>query len=685
MLTGERFNLKYNHITPQQLKCFKLPTLNGGIDTTGQDLNCLLKSENLWFKDGRLKTRPGIFAKTGNAHTITKNSFYDEFDYQLHDVTVNYLETDYRIATIGVNTDNFMYTLYIYFVASEYNVLSVGSLQFLRLSSDIYKIPENITFYSGKAQNGGGVFALMSLRNVENYSDKNYNFYEINSQFTQWERVYDFYIPTVLINGRGNNYDIAYAEGLVDYQSPKTVESQNLLNGKFYAYYTSDGRSNMFRLPVSELSFDKVVCRINYTTSLYCEWVISGQSIVDTQNFMGSDIMLEVDHEKGTLSFTRAGEAYAIPIMPTYNENNIKITATKETVDGFAQVVDSSCSLSADGRIYLGGGKNGNVLMLAKTDNPLYFPQKSTIDIGGKEPLTALSIQNKKIIALKKCESYFVTLRKGDRINEIGLLADNDTLFKSADTLTSELISKSVGCEHKNTMCKIRDKTVWLGQDCEVYVLDSIGFDGVRKLANDLKYSSSYEYMDSFAVSDGSHYILCAGNQAFVCELSEFKAPKWYLWKFGRGDIPCGGFYRNGKLWFLCNAKNSGIFYIASLTGESDVEMYYNEDGQIEAAPVKIEGFFETPYYAFSGQNHKNMVESIYIAVSGKGRVEIKVNNKSLALVDLRFSTDDYDKGEYKTVMLRPHLYDTQQVKLYIWSDCDFAVGDIEIFYRKTG
>ena len=35
--------------------------------------------------------------------------------------------------------------------------------------------------------------------------------------------------------------------------------------------------------------------------------------------------------------------------------------------------------------------------------------------------------------------------------------------------------------------------------------------------------------------------------------------------------------------------------------------------------------------------------------------------------------------------MLRPHLYDTERVKLYIWSDCEFAVGDIEIFYRKMG
>ena len=676
--------MKYNHITPKQLKCFRLPRLDGGINSEAE-AGCISEGKNLWFKDGRLQTRPGVFAKGESAKTVPKESIYDQFDYRLHDVSVNYLDTDYRIMTVGVNSDDFMYTLHIYFVASEFNVLPVGNLQFLRLSSNSFKVPENITFYTGKRQTGGGVFALISLKNLEDGSDKGFNVYEINAEFTEWQRIYDFYVPTLLINGRGNNYDIAYAEKTVDYKSPKTIESPNLLNGKFHAYYTSDGRSNMFRLPFSNLSYDAVICRINYTAGIYVEWVVSGQSVVDTKSFMGADIMLEVDREKGTLSFTKQGEAYAIPIMPTYNENNIKVTAVKETVNGFAQVVDSTCSLSADGRLYLAGGTNGNVLMLSKSENPLYFPQRSTVEVGGAEPITALSIQNKKIIALKNSECYFVTLRKGDRLNEISLIPDNDTLFKTDDTLHSELISKTVGCEFKNTVCKVGDKTVWLGQDCEIYALNDIGFDGVRRLSNSLKPTVNYEYMDAFAVYSGNYYILTSGDKAFVCDVSDLSKPKWYYWQFGKGFTPSGAFYRNGKVWFLCNAQGSGIFYIAALDGNSDVEMYYNEDGEIQADPVKIQGVLKTHSYKVSGQNHKNSIESIYIAVSGKGRVEIKVNDRVIALADLRFSTDDYDKGEYKTIMLRPHLYDTEQIRLTISSDSDFAVGDIEIFYRKTG
>ena len=81
----------------------------------------------------------------------------------------------------------------------------------------------------------------------------------------------------------------------------------------------------------------------------------------------------------------------------------------------------------------------------------------------------------------------------------------------------------------------------------------------------------------------------------------------------------------------------------------------------------------------------KSTIESIYLALAGKGKLKIKINDRQTVEVDLRFSTDDYDKGEYKTVMLSPHLYDTESVKIEISSLDAFAVSDIEIFYRKTG
>lgn len=677
--------MKYNRLTSSPLKCFKLPELNGGTDFNTVRENCLKESLNMWHQSNRLKTRPGVNASGNHFVKIIKQDYYDQFDFRLHDATVNYLDTEYRIGTVGVFSGDYNYTLYVYLIASEINIISAGTLNFLRISSEIFKVPENITFYVGKPQNGGGIFALVSLVNTENNADKNYNIYEINADFSEWERVYDYYIPTLLINGRGNDYELAAFESNLMYPAPRALESQNLLNGRFNAYYTSDGYSSSFRLPVSNLTFDTVVCRIYYTTGLFVEWKVSGPAIVDTQLFMGADIMLTVDHELGIISFTNNGQPFPIPIMTAYSENNIKVTAVKEPKDGLSQVVDSSCSLSADGRIYISGGKNGNILMSARSENPLYFPQAASADIGGAEPVTALSLQGKKIIAFKDHETYFVTLRKGKRINEIGLIADNDTLFKASDTLSPELISKTFGCRYKNTVCNVRDKIVWLSQNYEVCLLEDLGFDSVARLSENFTKYTDFEFMDSFAVSDGRYYILFDENKAFACDLENFSVPKWYDWRFGKGFSLCGGFYKKGDFHLWCNADNSGLFYLATLNGEYDVEMYINEDRVVQVEKNNINSFIRTKDYVLSGQNHKNIIETVCLALSGKGKIEVKINDRNMPPVDLRFSTDDYDKGEYKSVSLIPHLYDTKQVSLNIASDSEFSLGEIEIFYRKTG
>ena len=677
--------MKYNSLKPSAVKSFRLPTLNGGTGLGNDaDNNALCGGKNVWFKDGTLKTRSGLFAASKNAVTVETKSQTDEISYILTDTCVNRWGIEYRIGYSNVMTENFMYVTNVYLVSSDINIKSIGSLTFLRFSSDEFKIPENIVFYTGTPQSGGGIFALVTLYNVENYNDKNYNIYEINDEFTEWVRVYDYYVPTVLINGRGNNYDMAHNEAFITLPAEKALESQNILNGKFYAYYTSDGYSNMFRLPLCDLSGDNVTCRIYYTSSLYVEWSVSGVVIADTKSFMGFDIMLEVDREKGTLSFFNNGQPYPIPVISTYNENNIKVTATKETENGFSQVVHSTCSLTADGRVYLAGGQNGNVLMLAKCENPFYFPQRSTVNVGGYEEIIALSIQSKKNIALKSNETYYVSLRKGDIINEIGLIADNDTLFKTADTLSCELISKSIGCGFKNTVCKVNGKTDWLGGDCKVYLLNSIGFDDIIDLSKGAN-TYGYDYEEAFAVSDGQYYILIAGKDALACELSEASKPKWYFWEFDSGITLGSGFYKNRTLYFLCFSGNSGFFYVSKFSGDFDTKLYYDADGNIQSQNVNVDSFIETKAYALSGLTQKNTIESIYLALSGKGRVEIKVNGRHIAFVDLRFSTDDYDKGEYKTVMLTPHLYDTERVKIEVLSSDAFALKDIEIFYRKTG
>ena len=680
--------MKYNSLKPSVVKRFKMPLLNGGAaikkPQTEISDNALFDCKNVWYKDGRLKTRLGLFAKSENAVVLEKDSPFNEFDYHLTDTVVNHYGLEYKIAYSTLLSDDYMYVINVYLVSSDVNIISIGSFTFFRLSSEIFNAPESILFYTGAPQTGGGIFALITLSNQESYGDKYYNIYEINENFTDWQRVYDFYTPTLLVNGRGNNYDRARAEAKLSFKNPQTVESQNLLNSMFYAYYTSDGFSNMFRLPFGALSSDTITCRINYTPSAFVEWKILGTNIADTKSFMGLNITLEVDREKGTLSFFKDNVDYPIPVISTYNENNIKVTAGKNTPNGLEQVVDSKCSLMADGRIYLAGGQNGNVLISARCENPLYFPKSSAVEVGDSGEITALSLQNNKIIAFKQSETHAVTLRKGKIISEISLISDNDKIFKSADILNSQLLLQNVGCIYKGTVCKVGKNTVWLANDRNVYLIDSLGIDSAVKLTDraDVK---AFLTPDSFAVSDGQYYILSCFNTALACDLTIPQKPKWYPWQVDKGIMLRGGFCKNSMLYFLCSKGREEIFYVAVLNGDTDTEICFDSNRELISQSKKVESFIVTKSYALSGVTQKSTIESIYLALAGKGKLKIKINDRQTVEVDLRFSTDDYDKGEYKTVMLSPHLYDTESVKIEISSLDAFAVSDIEIFYRKTG
>ncbi len=677
--------MKYNFLKPTEIKRFKLPKLNGGSafakPSADIDDNKLFSSQNLWFKDKRLKTRCGLSAKPQNAVVTEMESRYDIFNYHLTQTSVNRYGIEYKIAYSTVLSDDYKITVRVYLVSSDVNIISVGSLTFLRVSSEMFNIPTSILFYTGTAQSGGGIYALVTLTNQENASEKYYNIYEINQDFTDWERVYDYYVPTILVNGRGNKYDIAHSESGITLPNVKTVESQNLLTPLFYSYYTSDGYSSVFRLPFCDLSSDTVVCRINYTAASFVEWRVSGNTIADTKSFMGYDIMLEVDREKATLSFFKEGQPYAIPIIPTYNENNIKVTAGKETENGFTTVVDSSCILQADGRVYLGGGQNGNLIITAKSENPLYFPKRSLAEVGGNDGILALALQSNKIIAFKQSETHYITLNKGKIINEIGLLTDNDKLFKEADILNSSLLLKNIGVGCENSICSVGSKTVWLANDRFVYILNSLKLDGAERISDGINIVN----FEGFAVSDGEYYILNLSDKTLACDLSDGVKAKWYLWQMPKDLNLGGGFYKNGMLYFLCFKELNSVFYIATLSGDCDMLIFNDSDNRTQEQSIKIKSFMATKDYAPSGLSQRNFIETVYLALSGKGRVEIKLNGRSAALVDLRFSTDDYDKGEYKTVVLSPHLYDTEKICVEIASSDAFAVGDIEIFYRKTG
>ena len=682
--------MKYDSLKRKSVKTFKVSKFDGGLNSTFSPMNIeddqLSDCKNMWFKGGRLQTRPGLECSVSTAIQTPVLGSLGLNEYKIHNAKIDFKGEYNRIVTAEVLTDDYAYYINVFLVSESGHFKSIGKMSFFRTTSEIFYMPINVLFYTGKPQNGGGIFAMVTVQNSYYEDERYYNLFEISKDLTEWNRVYDFYIPTLYINGRGNKYQIAKSGNQVTTATPKILESPNMLNGRFHSYFTSDGYSNSFRLPFTDLSSDSIICRVYYTLRDYVEWQISGTSIVNTQKFFGQNVTMEVDREKGTVYFTSESGDYAIPAMDMYHENNIKITATKEIEKGIGKVLYSTCSLSYQSRIIVAGGENGNDVFVADYDTPLYFPQNSSVKVGsGDSEIVDLVQQNGKIVALKKDGIYTLTLKKGDKINDISLLADNDKYFTECDSFTCEEITKQIGCRGRNCTAVLNNSIIFLGGDSQIYALTSLSGKKIISLSQHFgKEFSDFKYAD-FGFSGNNHYMIFKNNKAFVGEVISPENIKWYYWEFPESFKISGGFWAQNKFSFLCTNKNTYISYIATLAGDSDNSIEYNDDGIITKYNESIQSYITTKHFDFSSFSSKKNIESIFLSIASKGNVSISVNGKEIADVNFRLTNEEYDKCEYKSVKLMPHLNNINTVYITLSSKNGMSVGELEIIYKKIG
>ncbi len=680
--------MKYNSLKRQPIKNLRISGFDGGINLknprTNIENNQLCDCENMWFKDSRLQTRPGFYGEVNRAVETKIYGYTGSLEYKITDTEVYYNESYHRIAISDVLTDDYAHYTYVYLIDLVGNIKPIGHMSFLRLTSDTFYTPVNILFYNGKSETGGGIFALVTLQNGGDTSQRYYYIYEIDETFSEWNRIFDYYVPTIYINGRGNLYDTARSETSFSAPTAKTLESPNMLNGRFNAYYTSDGYSNSFRLPFSNLAKESVVCRIYYTLLDYAEWRIEGEATKNTQKFQNKDVTAVVDRTKGTVYFTSGGTDYAVPVMPKYHENNIKITATKEIPLGFSKVVHSTCSVRNNSKLLLAGGESGNTVFVTSYDNPLYFPQNSCTTVGDVDSeITALSVQQGKIIAFKPYEIYTLDFKAGDSINEISLLSDNDTIFKKADSIKVCQISERIGCENKRTVSLCGNVNLWLGKDNGIYALESATSP---KIVNISEYVAEkmpeYFPKQTFAVGNENYYFMVNGDKVIAVDL---KSKALYLWSVPKELSLQSGFYHNAKFRFLCTTPDSTIAYMTTLEGEEDIYMYHDANGVICENAKSINNSMTTKQFRLSDMGQLMNIDSIYLSLSAVGRAQIVVNSHEITSINFGFLGEEYSKHEHKSVRLIPHLYGVDTVFLTVSSDSLMSIGEAEISYRITG
>lgn len=670
--------MRYPSLKENTQKSFKITPENKGLDLSNSplyiDKGFIADGLNMYFSDGAYKTRPAINAN---------NNVFETDDESVENISYEYIDTQviidkkpYRILVKSCGDGVSFHFSHIFFISKEAETIYSGNILRSRVTDDTFFVPSNITFYQGKSENGFGIFALLSLENMENPQEKIYEIYELNSDFSGWTPIYDYYTPIVYINGRGNKYESMLSTGQIFTGKPTFLESLNLLDGSFYSYYSSDGASNSFRLPYAKIANTTVICTVHISSSKYVEWRVLANETSATNKLFDVDITFNVDREKGIFYFICPAGDYSVPLMDQYRENNIKIFARKEIADSFANVVSSKCTVNYGSGIFLSGGRGKNKIYTTSYQNPLYFPENSIQQVGNpNSEVLNLAVQDDKIIAFKENEIYSVKVQNAKAINTISLLMDNDKIFYGDYSFSTYCISNSLGCMKKGSVNQYLSEAVFMGTDSNVYMISGLTQRGIANISSSIQNKiSKTESQDIITINYGAYIMFALGNKAFVINRFNWnKGEGWFYWEFPQEVEIIGGFEGEKSPIIIC--KNGDIGYTATLDGIKDC-IVTNEG----ATEQDVNSFLVTKEYSAKGVNFRKRLDKIYLQLNLKGRTVVEISNGDKTV---KTTIDKNTQDKLKKFSIIPSLKKFNSVFLKISSQKPLWVGEIDVFYSE--
>ena len=502
--------MKYPKMDAGTRRRLSVSALDGGLDTSrAADRigdNQLTGCRNLWWRDGALRTRPGIRA-------LTEEAAQTEAGVTLEFAAEDAVDPDDEGRAVPVRR----------FIrrksAENGEEISVGTMGYdgtVRTQTAAFSGSggRSLTFdYRAGAAEWGietdGVLVLDSSKRVLARLADGSGYADLSDQL---------YAPLLWKNGRGGaNYG--------DVQEPvgSSPEAPNMLTGRFRAQYTTDDAATAFYLPVKGLD----------DTAVKAEYVdVQGYVVTHTvppgavRGAAGADgLVMNCVRAWGCVYFVSAetGAPQAIPSAGT--ENNLTITAsrTDETLRdlvygmGFCTWFGGDRSAKNGGsRLYLAGNPAAPATICwSAPGNPLYFPADNRALVGDAgQAVRAFGRQGDRLVIFKDRE----------------LLGAS---YAASDTPSAGFplvqLHPGVGCGAPATAALCGDGLVWVF-DGKVYGLSG---GKVRHLSaavdRELAALPASVWDGASAAAYAGGWLLLAGQKLFYLDL-EREQPAWYLW-----------------------------------------------------------------------------------------------------------------------------------------------------------
>ena len=614
----------------------KLPPLNGGVnlyDTPTEVAdNQLTACENVWWHKGALRTRPGYTEAWEHIGTNVRNT---------------QIISDREMLLTGLQSTGGKHRLEAFLMDLSGAAQRIG----IKGSDQVYGgADQTVLGFRAPTKGKNEWFFLLSGGTVMQGSTED------------TLDIVDPYIPTVLINGYGDeghdDYSIAAGDMYQDY---------NMLTRAYKATFTTDGVSTRFHLPEVDVGekpeenhmyghiritladgerVESDIIRQNDVTNYaYANFDnITGEQI---GNAVYTDVRITVALNVATGMLTihinalvpaqpgegveeGATEAVQGIALPRICDNNIEVTAyrshqhdeKKEMICKMTRCVwfgGSRNGITGGSRLFVCGNPDEpNLLHWSGIEHPLYFPERNYNRIGdASQAITAFGKQGELLIIFKEHQMYAAQYEAADE-TDYEFAKDGGvpiTTYMAQFPVTP--LNDGIGCDCPDTVRLVNNRLVWANSNGHVYLLtDTNQFSerNVRDISRNVTADMAAQgeaLKTAVAGEYEGYYILAAGARVYLLDTqssafssfsyysSEDGARKVLPWYIWQMPFAIREMLSDGKrLLFTTDAANKVL------------ELGGNTDGS-----QPISGHFATKAFDFGMSDRTKSVGQLYMGV----------------------------------------------------------------------
>lgn len=694
-----------------------IPQLNGGVNYAVPphliEDNQLSDVKNMWYKDGRLQTRPAFSSVESVAvDTVakTESAILGGIQKIEH---ISTIKAKNKICVTSIADEKVL-------IFSFFNTDGTHKKSFFRdfEDSDMLKhvfVIENAT----QSELGAEAIAFIYDR------DNNMRVWSINSENDAIGETVELYVPTLLTQGEPSETNTE----TYSFNEAALLEPMNLLTDSFKCNYLTDGKGIYYYLPKQDMPALKsgeiitvthITAKGTYTRELTSA---NASGRVYTESSEQPDGKLVIDLQTGIFHFTKDGKAIAQPLAQV--EGNMQIEIKRTTASKANTICNmnfstwfggGSAGLTGGTRLFVSGDPEHPSLMhWSALNDPLYFPENNSAEVGDNtQAITAFGKQSELLVIFKERELFCSYYVQGSSPTAEQLQNQQVIDIEAARALFPIYqLHPAVGCDCPDTIRLCNNRLVWFNSDLKVYGLFTTGQyseRNVRELSRPIE-KPLQKLRDEIDPADGTvreylinavateyknNYLLHIGNRVFVMDYSSYgftyfssyssddkmaKAVTWYAWEIGDEKLPaiCSACERYGKPIYI--AQSGTTYHSLMLVDDAAVDTL----GEVE---IPITSVLCTKLFDFGYPERLKRINPFYLQVSGAKGATVKLTyfrGDGKALDDYAPVLTANGLEEANPIRVTPNASRVREFGIGLESKGRMEIGSLTLNYSMMG